>query len=131
MSRTVKKEITNKSDVYVYIAGKYTDETSAQIEQHILAAKEIAIKCANNNIKFFCPHTHTAHFEEYSQNTSWQYYMDLCHPILREVCNTIVMVPNWRDSKGAKYELELAETYGLIRFSDDKNFFEWYETLRG
>lgn len=122
-------KITRKSEVYVYIAGKYTDKTREQIEQHISAAREIAIECANNYIKFFCPHTHTAHFGEYSQNKSWQYYMSLCEPILCKVCNVIVMVPNWKDSKGAKYEFDVALKEGHKCFITLEEFFEWYGTL--
>ena len=118
-----------KSDVYVYIAGKYTDKTMVQIEQHILDAKKIAVECANRHIKFFCPHTHTAHFGEYSLNTSWQYYMDLSEPILRNVCNVIVMVPNWEDSEGAKYELGIAQAIGHAHFLDVDHFFRWYGNI--
>ena len=123
-------ETTKKSDVYVYIAGKYTDETMIQVEQNILDAKRIAIECANRYIKFFCPHTHTAHFGEYSQNVSWQYYMNLCEPILRNVCNVVVMVPNWKDSDGAKYELAVARKSGHMCFLTVGQFFEWYKTLQ-
>lgn len=123
-------QITRKSDVYVYIAGKYTDKTMVQVEQHILDAKKIAIKCADKYIKFFCPHTHTAHFGNYSQNASWQYYMDLCEPILRDICNVIIAVPNWKDSKGAKYEIDIAQNCGHKWFLNVEQFFEWYETLR-
>ena len=56
-------EIVKKSDVYVYIAGKYTDKTMVQTEQNILDAKKIAIECANRHIKFFCPHTHGTFWE--------------------------------------------------------------------
>lgn len=122
-------QIVRKSDVYVYIAGKYTDKTMVQVEQHILDAKKIAIECTNRHIKFFCPHTHTAHFDKYSQNLSWRYYMDLCIPILRNVCNIIVMVPNWEDSKGAKYELDMARDLGYTSFLDVDQFFRWYENI--
>lgn len=122
-------QVTRKDDVYVYIAGKYTDKTSALITKNINVAKKMAIKCANKNIKFFCPHTHTAHFGEYSQNTSWQYYMDLCEPILRKVCNVIVMAPNWKESKGAKYEFEIASMEGYMIFISVDEFFKWYDTL--
>ena len=122
-------KINRKFDVYVYIAGKYTDKTIEQIENHINAARKIAIVCANRNIKFFCPHTHTSHFGADSQNTSWQYYMDLCAPILRDVCNVIVMVPNWKDSKGARQEFDIALKEGHMRFTTFEKFSEWYETL--
>jgi hypothetical protein len=121
------KKIIKKSDVHVYIAGKYTDKTMVQIEQNILNAKKIAVECAYRRIKFFCPHTHTAHFGEYSQNSSWQYYMNLCIPILRNVCNVIIMVPNWEDSEGAKYELNIARDLGYMSFLTVDQFFIWYE----
>jgi len=129
MQKKVIMIINRKSDVYVYIAGKYTDDTVFQVERHILAARKIAVECANRGIKFFCPHTHTAHFDTYSQNKSWQYYMDLCTPILYNVCNSIVMVANWEDSAGAKYELAAARNIGHMSFLSSKEFFKWYETL--
>lgn len=122
-------KIARKADVYVYIAGKYTDKTTELIEEHINAARTIAIECADRNILFFCPHTHTAHFDEYSQNESWQYYMNICEPVLRKVCNVIVMVPNWEDSKGAKYEFNVAQMEGYMCFTTFEEFSEWYETL--
>ena len=56
--------------------------------------------------------------------------MDLCEPILRNVCNVVVMVPNWEDSEGAKYEFDVASNLGYVSFLTIEQFFMWYEMLQ-
>ena len=56
--------------------------------------------------------------------------MDLCEPILRNVCNVIVMVSNWEDSDGARYEFDMAKDLGYVSFLTTDQFFTWYEMLQ-
>lgn len=117
-----------KSDVFVYIAGKYTAPTEIEIDQNILDAKIIAVKLAQSRVNFFCPHTHTANFGRYTA-APWQYYMNGCMHILSKACNCVLMVDNWRTSTGAMEEHAFAEKHGYPIFYSIEAFFEWHDSL--
>lgn len=47
-----------------FIAGPYIgDGTPEVVERNIADAEKVAIELANRGIPFFCPHTHTRHFQ--------------------------------------------------------------------
>ena len=118
-----------KSDVFVYIAGKYSDDTMLQTEQHVLDAQALAINCANNNIKFFCPHTHSKFFDFYVPNVSWEYWMGLDLHIIENLTNCMLLVHNYADSKGAITEMQKARDLKYPLFFEWHRFFEWYIAL--
>ena len=118
-----------KSDVFVYIAGKYSDSTMLQTEQHVLDASELAIKCSNAGIKFFCPHTHSKFFDFYAPDVSWEYWMNLDFHVIRKLTNCMLMVSNYGDSKGAKMEMQEARDLGHFIFFEFLSLLRWYSDL--
>ncbi|MCS4522383.1 DUF4406 domain-containing protein [Clostridium botulinum] len=39
----------------------------------------------------------------------WEVYMPICYAMI-DACNSVYMLKNWTDSKGAKLELEYAKS---------------------
>lgn len=130
-----------KSDVFVYISGKYTGQDLFDTEQNIAVAKKVAIELANRKIKFFCPHTHSARFCCYCPNVEKDFWMDLDLAVVKRLTNCMVMVgdsiegemipiSNWKNSKGAIREKELALSLEQPVFDNLNNFFKWYKELK-
>lgn len=116
-----------KSEVFVYIAGLYTGETMEMVERHILFAKHVAIMCARHEIKYFCPHTHSAFMDFYVPGASYEYWMDLTETILVKACNCMVMAEGWESSEGARAEKNLAERLSYPVFVSAGEFLHWWE----
>lgn len=47
--------------------------------------------------------------------SDWKEYMKVCINALTE-CDAIWLLPDWKDSKGAMLEYQIAEAYELIKF---------------
>lgn len=84
----------------IYISGKYSAPEKEDVEQNIQLAAMYAKKYLKLGYSVHCPHMNTAHF-----NDIMEYYnflrMDL--EILNR-CDIIVMIPGWKESKGARIE---------------------------
>lgn len=94
-----------------FIAGPYFgDGTYTIIEKNIREAERVAIELANRQIFFFCPHTHTRHFEA-KAGAPEEYYkaMDI-HHLLN--CDFLVALPRWKESSGARKEIRIFRTKG-------------------
>jgi len=88
----------------IYIAGPYSGKTSSETSVNITRARTAAMWCAKNLIRFFCPHTHTAHFEIAVPGTPKEFYYALDLKIA-EICTAIMLLKNWEASVGAMKEL--------------------------
>ena len=112
-----------------FIAGPYYgDGQHTTIEQNICDAEMVAIQLANRGIAFFCPHTHTRHFEE-KAIAKEPFYHKLDRAILICLADAIVALPRRNESNGAKAEIALAKKLGITVFflsslDDDKVFDE-------
>lgn len=121
--------ITKKSEVFVYIAGKYSDKTMLQTERHSLDALELSIKCAENGIHFFCPHWHSKFLDFYAPTVPWEYWMDLDIQVIKKLANCMLMVHNYRRSKGAMMEEKEAKQLNYPVFYSFYELISWYNTL--
>lgn len=120
---------TKKADVFVYVAGKYSDETMLKSERHALDALELSIKCAEHGIHFFCPHTHSKFFDFYAPRVGWDYWMALDIRVIEKLTNCMLMVHNYGNSKGAKLEEAKAKDLDYPVFYNFDDFITWYNTL--
>jgi hypothetical protein len=107
----------------VYIAGKFTGKTRADVDQNIAAAVALALEVARIGAMPVCPHSNTSHpdFESLQPYTFW---IDGTLELLRR-CDAVVMVDNWRDSSGAKGEREEAIKLGMPVFYSVSALGEW------
>ena len=89
----------------LYISGPYTSSNIMGVAINIANARAAALWCAERNIPFFCPHTHTAHFEQYAPNVPVEFYYALDLKIA-EVCRGVILLEGYEHSYGAQRELE-------------------------
>lgn len=101
----------------IYISGPYTAPTTEQRDLHILRAREAAGALLRRGHWPFCPHTMTAGFEEHFPDIPWMTYMASCLAWL-PFCHSMLMLPDWKHSRGACIEHERAEKLGLTVYSD-------------
>lgn len=106
----------------IYVAGKYTGQTHGpesyvEISRNILTAREWAIKIMElGNCVTFTPHLNSAHMEiDCKKSAEFWYEADL--EILRR-CDAVFLLPNWKESVGAKKEREVALASGMPVFED-------------
>ena len=93
----------------VYIAGPYSATTSAGITRNIDAARAAAREVARAGAVPLCPHTNSAGMEDI-RDAQWWYDATLD---LLAVCDGMVLLPGWQDSRGCVRELAYAEAAGI------------------
>jgi hypothetical protein len=114
----------------IAICGPYFgDGQNLTIANNIKEAEEYAIALANFSIGFFCPHTHTRHFEKKAQAEE-SFYHELDIRILVKCADAALFTPRWKTSRGACHEQSICEMIGLQCFypqsPDDMNdIIEW------
>lgn len=91
----------------VYLSGKY----SGDVERNIAVARGVAIELWEKHFAVFCPHLNTANME-IDCRADYQDYIDGDLEILSRF-DAIIMLPGWRESKGARIEKEYAQRLGI------------------
>jgi hypothetical protein len=91
----------------VYVSGPYTGDIDANIER----AAQVAAELWEMGHVVICPHTNTAHFEERC-NATYEHYLkgDL---VILSVCDVVVMLEGWQESRGAVAERNHAVEWGI------------------
>lgn len=118
----------------VYVAGPYMSSLEGiaqyhEITDHILEAEEVSLRLAERGIGFFCPHTHTAHFEA-KVSVGEQFYKDLDMELLKK-CDAIVLIKGWHNSSGSKAERAYAESVGMPIFDLNPGTIDEWDRLMG
>ncbi len=96
----------------VYIAGKITGEDLAECKEKFLTAeKEFKYNFQSSIVvnPMSLPHNH---------DKNWKSYMRECIKALVD-CDAILMLKDYKESKGAKIELSIAEKLGLLTFFEE------------
>jgi nucleoside 2-deoxyribosyltransferase len=96
----------------VYISGPYTANTEDKIMENILVAERFAINLWNKGHYAICPHLNTRLFEKKCCHTTIEDYMVLDFALIQR-SDCLLMLLNWKDSKGAVREKEYAESLGI------------------
>ncbi len=100
----------------LFISGAYSG-TPDQVKKNIELARKAAVKYWNQGYSVVCPHLNSAGMEGDAKLSYAQWvegYLNLV-----KICDIIVMLPNWRESSGAKAEHKVAQECGKeIRYLD-------------
>ena len=105
----------------IYIAGKFRGPTAWAIESNIRAAESLALEVWRSGAAALCPHTNTRFFQDAAPDDLWL-AGDLA---MLERCDALLTVSNWRDSIGAKAEVQHAERRSTPVFHDLTDLQDW------
>lgn len=97
----------------VYLAGPYTATGDKSVDDHIEQARRVAVELWDKGYYVITPHLNTAHFEKYCQVADWSTFME---GDLRMIaaCDVVVLLPGWRQSRGACIERNYALRRGKV-----------------
>ena len=98
----------------VYISGPYTATTKEQRDANVQRAKAAAQEFARKGYAVFCPHLQSHGWED-ETDLGYDYFLTADLYWLYK-CDRIVMLPGWKDSKGAKIEHMAARALGLVTY---------------
>ena len=93
----------------IYIAGPFTGPTAWDIAENVRKAERWGLEVAHAGGMPVIPHANTHLF--HGQLTSDFWYAGTLQ--LLRVCQGIVLIPEWRDSKGARAEQEEARRWEI------------------
>ena len=100
----------------IYIAGPYTAPTQEGIDANVALARESGQNVMRLGHVPLCPHT-MAHNWDHDTGLTYEHFIrsDL---VLLCRCDAILMVGDWRSSKGAIGELQFAQENDLTVYFD-------------
>ena len=114
----------------IYLSGPYSDEDKRRRDLNIERARECAGICLRRGHWPFCPHTMTGCFEDFFPDLPWMTYIAADLAWL-PFCHSMLMLPEWEDSRGACIEWESARKLGLTIYKSIDEVPDLREKLRG
>ena len=110
----------------IYIAGKYRGPNAWAIEQNIRAAEDLAALVWRMGLVALCPHANARHMLEgmIPDATALEGTLELMRR-----CDAVLLVSNWRDSIGARLEVEEAARIGRPVFGSLLDLVEWSRSV--
>ena len=99
----------------IYVSGKYTADKVDKVNRNIRIARDIGIKLWEKGYAVITPHCNTNHFE--STELTYEDIMLGDIELIRR-CDCVYMVYNWKKSKGAIRERDLAIKLNLPIYYD-------------
>lgn len=110
----------------IYIAGAYRSPTAWQTQQNIRDAEATAATVWELGLAALCPHTNSAHMEGV---TSEETFLAGTLEMMRR-CDAILLVPNWKQSRGTLAEIEEAKRLSKPIFYSFTRFKLWISELK-
>lgn len=93
----------------VYIAGPYRAPTPLGVEQNIHAAAVVAAQVWRAGLAAVCPHLNTRQMEGVTSDAN---FLAGTMEMMRR-CDAVMVFEGWKDSRGARAEVEEAMRLGL------------------
>lgn len=95
-----------------YVSGKYSDPSHYQMKRYIIKAEEVAVELWKFGFAVICPHTNTSFLDGIVPYDNFI----KGDKLMVERSDLIVMVDNWKTSKGANIELKHAVKKKVVPF---------------
>lgn len=105
----------------VYIAGPYSGPDALAVEHNVRAAEDASYELYRRGMAPVCPHTTARHHDA---SVSYKF---MCRATMATMfrCDAVLVLPNWRKSKGAVAEVEAAREIGLPVFDNYDALCAW------
>ncbi len=107
----------------VYVAGKFSAPTRAEVELNIKAAERYGILLTNVGAFAVVPHTNTGH-PRYAELQSYEFFIAGTLALCR-ACDAILLIPGWESSRGARGEATEMMRLGRPIFYDVDDVADW------
>jgi Domain of unknown function (DUF4406) len=107
----------------IYIAGKYRAPTPWQVQANIRAAQEAALQVWKLGAVALCPHSNTGLFDGECDDSVW---LAGDKELLRR-SDAVLLIDGWRESQGARAEMQLAGELGLPVFEVLPRLKRWVD----
>ena len=113
----------------IYIAGKYRGPNAWAVEQNIRADEDVAARVWAMGVGVRAQGDEARHMDGVASD---EHFLAGTLELMRR-CDAVVLVPNWRDSEGARAEVAEAERLGLPMFGkhcdgddeDDRRYLQF------
>ena len=116
MMETEEMKASDPRMPVLYISGPYSAPTPEGIKKNIDLARAVGIDLMRRGFAVIIPHCNTQNFEVYAPDLTHTQYLDMDCELLRRLDpkhDGIVMLPGYRESKGAIREFLTAIRLGL------------------
>lgn len=99
----------------IYISGPYTGKTPEETIANVVEAEAMGVEVMKLGCVPLVPHTMTREWDRFG--FSWEQFIEVDLELLSR-CDAILMLPRWRDSKGAVIEHDSAKAEAIPIFYD-------------
>jgi hypothetical protein len=97
----------------VYIAGKYRGQNENEVWENIMLARKHALELWKQGYAVICPHTNSIFMGHGTEDKDcFDLFIKGDLEFIKR-CDVIYLLPNWKESTGAKMELKEAKRLGL------------------
>lgn len=105
----------------VYIAGPYRGSNAWEVENNIRRAEALALEVWKLGAAALCPHTNTRFFQGAADDSVW---LNGDLELLRR-CDALLLTPDWKQSSGARAEVQFAIARDMYVFDTLEQLTVW------
>lgn len=106
----------------IYVAGKLAGANNFEIKKNVWEAEQLAMEVVRLGAVPLIPHANTG-FTFFGVGEE-EFWYEATLELLRR-CNAVILVPNWKESKGAVGEVEEARARGIPVFETVDQLRDW------
>ena len=118
-------------DQVIYVSGKFSDDNKARMYENIKLAYKTTTELIKSGFSVVCPHTMGVLPDKdelfiYDSEIDYNTWLDNYVEIMKR-CDGVLMLPNWTDSFGARYERDVALMYGIPVFYSIEEILDYFQ----
>lgn len=97
----------------IYVSGPYTAEYRIEVDANIARAQYASLSLWRQGFGCITPHLNSARFERLAPEVPYGAYLETYMSMI-PLCQGMLMLPGWEESKGARIERQRGIDLGLI-----------------